>query len=209
MKKGSMALLCLTLLLTGCGGRKGAEEALRRYYENVTSAELAAEVTCYLPDEARQFSLNCTYTADGNSTVTVTAPEELAGLTASVSDDALTLTYGDMTLPAGRLTELGPANCLTWLLRAAVTGYVLETGRETLEGTDCLRLGYDTTTPGGEKLLCTVWFNADTYAPCYGEFTMDGELILSVRIQSFAAQAAEEERSGQDGIYTEENVGGD
>lgn len=193
MKKGITLWLCLPLLLcltTACGKKDEAEASLRRYYETVVSAEVAADVTCHLPEEAREFSLQCTYVANGDSTVTVTAPAELAGLTAVVSDDALTLTYGDLTLSAGRLTELSPANCVTWLLRSAVSGYVLEAGKEKLEDTDCLRLSYDTTTPGGEKVVCAAWFNADTYAPLYGEFSMDGELILSVRVCSFAAQTA-------------------
>ncbi|MBO4854003.1 MAG: hypothetical protein J5482_02505 [Oscillospiraceae bacterium] len=196
MKKWITLLLCLPLLLTACGEKRGAEAALRRYYETVTSAEVTADVTCHLPDEARTFSLQCNYAANGDSTVTLTAPAELAGLTAVISDDALTLTYADLTLSAGRLMEISPANCITWLLRAAVNGYVLEAGHETLEDTDCLRLSYDTTTPGGGKVLCAAWFNADTFAPCYGEFSVDGELILSVRICSFAAQTAAENTAG-------------
>ena len=53
---------------------------------------------------------------------------------------------------------MAPANCLPWLLHAVAEGYLVDAGRETLDGADCLRLALDTTAPGG-KVLCTVWLD--------------------------------------------------
>ena len=189
MRKIIPWLLLVALLCAGCGKAKEGE-TLQTRYAAVTSAELAADVTCHLPDETRQFSLSCSYASPGDSSVTVTAPAELAGITATVSGEDLTLSYGDLSLAAGSLTDLCPANCLPWLLRAAAEGYVLEEGGETVGETPCLRLALDTTGPDGKKVVCTAWFDEATLSPVYAEFTMADQLVLSAEITSFEAQTA-------------------
>ena len=191
MRKIIPWLLLVTLFCTGCGKAKEGE-TLQTRYAAVASAELEADVTCHLPDETRQFSLSCSYASPGDSSVTVTAPAELAGITATVSGEDLTLSYGDLSLAAGSLTDLCPANCLPWLLKAAASGYVLEEGRETLGERPCLRLALDTTAPGGEKVVCTAWFDEATLSPVYAEFTMADQLVLSAEITSFRAETAPE-----------------
>lgn len=186
MKKTIPWLLLAALLLTGCGRAKKAE-ALQEHYAAVRSAELTADVVCHLAGGSRTFTLDCAYDRDGNSAVTVTAPEELAGITASVSGEDLTLTYGDLSLSAGMLTDLCPANCLPWLLKAASSGYVLEEGREVLGETGCLRLALDTTAPSGDKVVIAAWFDDETLDPVYAEFTIADHLVMSAEITSFRA----------------------
>ncbi len=187
MKRIIPWLLLAALVLSGCG-RARAGEALQARYALLRSAELTAEVICRPGRESRSFDLSCAWDAEGGSTVTVTAPAELAGITASVSGEDLTLTYGDLSLAAGTLTDLSPANCLPWLLRAAASGYVLEEGREKLEGRDCLRLTLDTTAPSGEKTAVAAWFDGETLEPVYAEFTMAEALVLSAEITSFRGE---------------------
>ena len=173
MKKIWIVLLCL--LLSGCGkARQGA--SLQEQYAAVTQAELAAEITCHLPDETRQYQVTCDYDAENGSNIVITAPAELEGVQAAVSGDDLTLTYDDLTLSAGTTEVISPANCLPWLLRAAASGYVLEEGRETLGGRDCLRLAFDT------------WFDRETLLPVYSEFSLNGQLRLSVKVISFTVK---------------------
>ena len=189
MRKIIPWLLLVTLLCAGCGkAREG--EALQTHYAAVTCAELTADVTCHLPEETRSFTVACTYDAGGDSSVVITAPAELAGITATVSGEDLTLSYGELTLAAGSLTDLCVANCLPWLLKAAASGYVLEEGRETLDGRDCLRLALDTTAPAGDKVVISAWFDAGTQEPVYGEFTMADQLVLTAEITSFRAETA-------------------
>jgi len=186
MKKIWITALCL-LLLSGCGSaQQGA--SLQKQYAAVTGAELTAEITCHLPDEKRQYQVNCTYDAENGSDVVITEPAELAGIKATVSGDDLTLTYEDLALSAGTLEAISPVNCLPWLMHAAADGYVLEEGRETIEERDCLRVAFDTSDPRGEKVLCTAWFDRETLHPVYSEFTLDGQLLLSVRVISFTAK---------------------
>ena len=82
------------------------------------------------------------------------------------------------------------ANCLPLLLRAVSDGYILEQGKETIEGQPCLRLALDATLPSGEKVLCTGWFYGADLTPCYAEFSQDGKLLVSARITYFTFEAA-------------------
>ena len=77
MKKIWIVLLCL-LLLSGCGkARQGA--SLQEQYAAVTQAELAAEITCHLPDETRQYQVTCDYDAENGSNIVITAPADWRG----------------------------------------------------------------------------------------------------------------------------------
>ena len=80
--------------------------------------------------------------------------------------------------------------CLPLLLRAVSDGYILEQGKETIEGQPCLRLALDATLPSGEKVLCTGWFYGADLTPCYAEFSQDGKLLVSARITYFTFEAA-------------------
>lgn len=186
MKKSGTLLLCLLLALSGCG-KAERSHTVQENYAAVKTAELTAEITCHLPAESRVFQVSCAYGGDGDSEITVTAPEELSGLQAKVHGNDLSLSYDDLVLPAGTPSAVSAANCLPWLMRAAAEGYVLEESRETLGQTPCLRIAFDTTGKDGAKVLCTIWFDQDTLAPVYGEFSVEDQLRLTVRIIQFSA----------------------
>lgn len=190
MKRKWIPLLCLLLLLSGCGKAERSQLVQERYAA-VTSAEMTAEITCHLPAESRTFQIHCDYRRDGRSEITVLEPEELSGLKAVVSEEDLSLSYDGLVLPAGTQASVSAANCLPWLMRAAAGGYVLEEGRESLEGTPCLRAAFDTTGDDGQKVLCTIWFDESTLTPVYGELSREGELILTVRMIQFSAELEE------------------
>ena len=134
------------------------------------TAQLEAEVVCHLEGESRSYTVQCSYDRGGDAVTTITTPEELAGISATVSGSDLTLTYDGTGLAAGPLRDVCAANCLPLLLRAVSDGYILEQGKETIEGQPCLRLALDATLPSGEKVLCTGWFYGADLTPCYAEF---------------------------------------
>ncbi len=186
MKKIWITALCL-LVLSGCGkAQQGI--SLQEQYAAVSHAELTAEITVHLADETRQYQVTCDYDPNDGSEIVITAPAELAGVRATVSGDDLKLAYDDLTLSAGTVEAVSPANCLPWLLRAAASGYVLEEGRETVGDRDCLRMAFDTTAPDGEKVLCTTWFDAETLFPVYSELSLNGQMRLSIKVISFTVK---------------------
>lgn len=186
MKKCLVWLLAAALLLTSCGKKTASQaESLRQRYRELQTARMEAEITCHLETEQRTYTVQCQWDRAGART-TVTGPEDLAGLTASVSGEDLTVSYDGAALSAGSLRDLAPANCLPWLMRATEEGYLVDAGQETLEELDCLRLALDTTAPGG-KVLCTVWLGGDG-APLYAEFSQDSRVVLTARLLSFTSE---------------------
>ena len=118
MKKMILWLLLAAVCLCGCGRKTASQtDALRQRYRDMQAAHMEAEITCHLETENRTFTVSCDWTPTGAGT-TVTGPEDLAGLTASVSGEDLTVSYDGAALSAGSLRDVAPANCLPWLLRA-------------------------------------------------------------------------------------------
>lgn len=179
MKRVGALLLSLPMLLVGCGKLEQEAKGLQESYAAIESLTMEAEVTYHLAGESRSFTVVSTCDKEG-ATTTVIAPEELAGLSATVTGEDLLLHYEGAALPAGRVQEVSAANCVPYLLRAVQEGYLLECGNETIDGMDCLRVAFDTTA-GERKILCTVWFERATYAPIYAEFSTDGTVVLTVR----------------------------
>ncbi len=184
MKRLWIAGLCLLLLCGGCGRKTEQAADIQEQYARVNTAQMEAEVTFHTAQEARSFTLRCDYTPE-ESTVTVTAPETVAGITATVSGEGLTIGYDGAVLSAGSGGVPGPVNALPYLLRALGSGYLLEQGRETLEDTDCWRLTLDAAL-GDTPLTCTAWLEAETLLPRYAEIAMDGTVAVSVRLLAFS-----------------------
>ena len=138
MKKMILWLLLAAVCLCGCGRKTASQtDALRQRYRDMQAAHMEAEITCHLETENRTFTVSCDWTPTGAGT-TVTAPEALAGLTASVSGEDLTVSYDGAALSAGSLRDVAPANCLPWLLHAVAEGYLAEAGRERMGPTACV-----------------------------------------------------------------------
>ena len=164
MKRGMYLVAALCLLLCGCGKKDAAEaQAVQQRYAALTGAVAEAGIVSHPEGETRSFTVRCTCdrTKD-TATTTVMAPEELAGLSATVTGERLLIQYD------------GPA---------LAEGYVLEVGEETLEDIPCRRLTLDTTDADGEKVVCTVWLAEED--PVYAELSREGKLLLSVRFTAF------------------------
>lgn len=111
MKKTVLPVLACLLLLCGCGGRKALD--VQEQYRSVTSAELEAEVVSCTDAAGRAFTLTCRYDPAGQSVTTVTAPRELAGLTAVLAGDTLSVRSGDTLLPTACPTCWTPCPAAT------------------------------------------------------------------------------------------------
>ena len=182
--------LLLCAVLCGCGGGETGN-AVQEQYRTLETARLEAEVTSHTSTDSRTFTLLCSYDADGDAVTTVTDPGELAGLTAVVSGTDMTLSSEGLQLPAGASLDICPANCLPYLLRALADGYVLEQSSEALDDTPCLRLALDTTAPGGGKVLCAVWLDAEGLFPRYAEFSRNEQVVLTVKLLAFTCTTSE------------------
>ncbi len=178
--------LMLLLLLTGCGGESGAQaEQLLAGYAAAESCEMEAAVKCEYSGELKEYVMRCAYTPQ-ESTVTVLAPEALAGLSAVFDAGGCSLCYEEYVLDAGTLGESGlsPAECLPLFVEALRGGYLLEQSREDVNGEEGLRLCMETEEDGTD-LCWTVWMKADG-TPFAAEVSEKNELIFRIEFTAFS-----------------------
>ena len=90
--------------------------------------------------------------------------------------------------PGGASTDVCPANCLPYLLDALSGGYLTEQNEEQIGDTPCLRLALDTVGRSGAPVQCAVWLDKVTLIPLYGEFSQNGQVVLTVKMLSFTCQ---------------------
>ncbi len=170
----------LMLLLTACGGEeKDPAAELQAQYANLTGAVMEADVSCHYADEDRAYTLLCDY-APERSTVTVLSPANLAGISATVENGTLTLSYEDISLDAGGYSAaaISPVAALPKLMQAAASGYVTEKSEETVGERPCLRLACDL--PDDEGSVYTTWFDQETLLPLRSEISAEGTVVFEV-----------------------------
>ena len=208
MRKALLFALMMTLCLSlaGCGGEtaeKQETEELQMKFQNLSAATVEAELTCHYGDEVRTYTLRCSYTPE-ESTVEVLAPEDLAGISATLTGEALTLQYDGILLDAGIYSgmEISPMWAVPSMLRAMGQGYPLETGREALGETECLRVTFEMTSSDGGKQYTTVWFD-ENGIPLQGEIALGETVVYTTVLTQFTAEETDH------GTITEEDLGGD
>ncbi len=180
MRKALLFAPMLMLLLTACGGEeKDPAAELQAQYANLTGAVMEADVSCHYADEDRAYTLLCDY-APERSTVTVLSPANLAGISATVENGTLTLSYEDISLDAGGYSAaaISPVAALPKLMQAAASGYVTEKSEETVGERPCLRLACDL--PDDEGTVYTTWFDQETLLPLRSEISAEGTVVFEV-----------------------------
>ena len=198
MRKALLFAPMLMLLLTACGG--GAEKDLaadlQSQYAALASAVMEADITCHYDDEVREYTLLCDYTPE-SSTVTVLAPEDLSGISATVTGGTLKLNYDDISLDAGSYSAaaISPVAALPKLMEAAASGYITERGEEEVGERKCLRLACDLS--GGEGTQYATWFDEETLLPLRSEISAGGKVVFEVAWKRFEVTARKAPEAGE------------
>lgn len=183
-KKGLTVFILLALLLAGCGEKtqSRAEEWQQRYAQ-MQSYEALVEVSVPREDETLHYTLSLEKSGD-SVRAAVIEPEELTGIAATLTGDALTLEYDGMALDAGTLSpRVSALNCVPLVLDGFSRAYLDSVGSETLDGKDTLRADFSMTL-GDETLGGTVWFT-DGGTPVYLEASEDGKIIAAAEFTNF------------------------
>ena len=196
----------LCLALAACGGETDQAERteeLQLQFQNLAAAQVEADLTCHYGQEVRTYTLRCDY-APERSRVEVLAPEELAGISATLTGEELTVAYDGVMLDAGIYsgTDISPMWALPSILRAMGEGYPLEYGQEELDGMAYLRVTFEMTDGAGGKRYYAVWLDGEG-VPLRGEIALDDTVVYTAEFTKFTTEETDH------GTVAAEDLGGD
>ena len=198
MKKRLCApMIALVLLLTACGGGGGneAEEALARIrgrYIELLACSGHAELTADYGQRVYDYGIDFTWRREGETLLTITAPENVAGTAAHIAAGETALEYDGVMLETGPLNTRGlaPVDAVPALLRYAREGFAAECALEGEEGEE-KRLHVicrDPETKPGEGIEAELWFAPESGALLRGEVSEGGFTVIQCDISGFSME---------------------
>lgn len=175
--------MLLLLLLCACGaGETSAQTpvSLRTGLKNAEGCSFIAAVTADYGEYIRQFTLECCCSPD-ESILTVTEPDNAAGITAVVSGDQAAVSFGDTILAVEEFTtrRISPMAAPYILERAWSQGYISATGTDGARETVEYLLGY-----GSDELIITTYF--ENGMPMEAEISDGVSVLISCEISDFS-----------------------
>jgi len=189
-------MISLALLLTGCTTvSTGREEALatqfREDYTAMTSCTATLQVTADYGQRVYEYEMTVAYEKKGETVLTITAPENIAGVTARIQDGETALVFDGVYLETGALSDTGlsPIDAIPALLAYAQGGYIAQCAIETLDDKQALHLCYrapEAKDGVGEE--AQLWMDTGTGALLRGELSMDGFTVIQCSFTGFSME---------------------
>ncbi|MBR4098667.1 MAG: hypothetical protein IKK44_01605 [Clostridium sp.] len=189
MKRTALFALMISLLLGGCARGAEDEALIRQRQESWRDGEIAFSVSVMSQTETTAFSYraDCLYAA-GETQVTLTAPETVAGITARIASGQTALEYDGIQLETGPLNSdgLSPMDALPAFFEAMESGYMAETGTEMIGETEVLRICCrDPELDPGQGLETVLWFDKAQKTLLQGEVRSDGFTVIRCEFSAF------------------------
>lgn len=200
MRKRLCALMMTLILpLSACGGGMSGNEAektlaeVRGKYLEMTACSGHADLTADYSQRVYTYGVDFTWQREGETLLTLTAPEMVAGTTAHISAGETALEYDGVMLETGPLnTEgLSPVDALPALLSYAREGFAAEclleeTGEEPKLHVICR----DPEKDPGVGIEAELWFDPDTGNLLRGEISENGTTVIQCVLSGFTMTAA-------------------
>lgn len=204
-----ICVLMMTLLLSACGGAEQGNAmqqvlTIRAWYLETTQYTANLSVTADYGQRVYTYGLEVRGT-DGECVLTVTEPQELAGITARIANGESCLEYDGAVLETGNLSADGltPLSAVPAMLDCVRTGFIDSCGLERLGDRDTLCVHYrDPERLAGEGREITIWFDSRSGALIQGEIFMDGYRVIRCDFEKFTI----EKREGN-GTKDQQNLG--
>lgn len=193
-------LAALLIPLSACGGEGGRAAdrralELRGEYLSMEGCTASLTVTADYGERVYDYEMALSWQREGETAVTLTAPEEVAGLTVRMSDGGSVLEYDGAGVETGPLNEDGLSPLLAGpaLLEALREGYLAAVGTEEgEEGAQTLHLVVrEPEAQPGEGTETELWCDWESGALLRGEIAQDGRVVLSCTVADFRAEAVE------------------
>ena len=200
MRKRLCALMMTLILpLSACGGKGSgneAEEALSRIrgqYLEMTGCSGHAELTADYGQRVYSYGVDFSWQREGETLLTLTAPEIVAGTVAHIAAGETALEYDGVMLETGPLNAAGlsPVDALPALLQYAREGFAAECVLE--EGSSRFHVVCrDPEKDPGAGPEARLWFEPETGALLQGELSEAGVTVIQCQFSDFTMASAPE-----------------
>lgn len=199
MRKRICALMMTLVLLTGCsrggqGASRSAEElalSIRAEYLAMTACTASVDITADYGQRVYEYSVNISWQKGGETVLTITAPENIAGITAHIQDGNSYLEYDGASLETGLISDAGlsPIEVVPAALNYILSGYIAECDFETVGEREllwfCCR---DPECEPGVGTEAAFWFEPETHALTQAEIFSDGYCVVRCVFQEFTKE---------------------
>lgn len=196
MRKLAACVLMMTLLLSGCkagGGGESPEElagTIREEYKNMAGWSAAADLTVDYGDKVFNFTMDVQWRREGETVLTVTAPELLSGITARVAEKETVLEYDGAGLSLGALDGDGltPVSAVTALMARIDQGYMAQWNWTGPEDSQLAILCRDPDLAPNEGTEFLLTFDRASHALLGTEVSSAGVTVLTVNFSNFTME---------------------
>ena len=185
--------MIILLLLTSCGFSDGNEAEqmaldIRGSYLEMTSCASTMDVVADYGQRVYYYTMDMTWEQDAEMVLTITAPENIAGLTVRGEDGESALIYDGVQVETGPLYQGGmsPVDAVPTFLYQAREGFIAECSIEVVDEVEILRICCrDPEGMAGTGEETTLWFDPTTGNLLRGELSMDGITVIQVTFLTF------------------------
>ena len=196
MRKLLSCVLMMTLLLTGCGTDEGESPEnlaalIRAEYLAIDGWAATVDLSASYGEQVFDFTVDASWQREGDTVMTITAPDLVAGITARIREGETVLEYDGAGLSLGMLdlNGLTPVSAIPALMECITTGYMAQcswSGEG--EGKELVILCRDPNAGAQEGVEYTLYFDVSTHAPKRAEVSVDGVLRLTAAFTDFTLE---------------------
>lgn len=188
-----MPAIAAILAVALCSCTESQEEnqlalQLREDFLSMTGCSGQMKITADYGQRIYSYAVTFSSNEETGMTLVLTAPEEVAGITATIEHGQTNLVYDGVRLETGPLNEdgLSPLDALPTLITAVQSGCLMESGSELLGETDTLRLCYrDPEQTSGEGTETILWFCKDRKTLLRGALLSNGSTVIRCEFSAF------------------------
>ena len=184
------ALMIITFFLfSGCGGNNLDQIVvnLTEQYQSIQQISAQAKVTADYGDRIVNFVLQYETGENGQHRVTVKEPESISGISATISEDLLSLHYENIVLASGNFSglELSPMSVLPLVLSEIQSSFPSSYRLLSRDGKECVSLTYQAQMQDLSTEQITV-FDKNTLFPLETAFYVEGHQVLTASFEQFS-----------------------
>ena len=200
MRRMLSCVLMMTLLLCSCkaAGETTPEEAalaVRDTYQDLAGWAADVDVTAEVGDKVFDFTLAASWQREGETVLTITAPDLLAGITARIAKGETVLEYDGAGLSLDLLDGKGltAVSVLPWLMEQIDKGYMAKCAWAG-DNRELLQITFrDPEAGAGTGTEYQITFDKESRALTGAEVSVDGATVLTVQFRNFTMEMTQDD----------------